>query len=173
LVGTCRRPCAVLHKPMGRSMRSRQSTRLNLRVPAVYLTSAILAFSAFVATCRINKLQPVNLACGFESHPLRQTSCFQLVDSKTNPHGIRLTSKSRPCRPPFLREGLSCTPGSTSSSTSRHPSGAGSGSQSPSVPERRTASRSKPSAITSVSCRGRTGSTVIREPEGHPPKPWR
>jgi hypothetical protein len=61
-------------------MRSRHSTRSKSRVPAVYLTSAFLAFSAFVAICRINNLQPVNVACGFESHPLRQTfSSFLLA----------------------------------------------------------------------------------------------
>jgi len=60
-------------------MRSRHSTRLKPRVPAVYLSLAFLAFSAFVAICRINNLQPVNVACGFESHPLRQAVFASLL----------------------------------------------------------------------------------------------
>ena len=51
-------------------MGPRQSTRLKLRVPAVYLSSAFLALSAFVAIRRINNLQPVNVACGFDSSRL-------------------------------------------------------------------------------------------------------
>jgi hypothetical protein len=58
-------------------MRSRHSTRLKLRVPAVYLSLAFLAFSPFVAICRINNLQPVNVACGFDSPRLHQKSTPQ------------------------------------------------------------------------------------------------
>jgi len=37
------------------------------RVPAVYLSLAFLALSAVVAICRINNLQPVKVARGFDS----------------------------------------------------------------------------------------------------------
>lgn len=77
LAGTCREPCAVLHTPMGRSLKSRQTSRLKPRVPAVYLSLAFLVSSAYVAICRISKLQPVKGARGSTPSHSRKGLCRQ------------------------------------------------------------------------------------------------
>jgi len=82
-----------------------------------------------------------------------------------------LTSKRPVCYPRFvLTGGPSCTAGSTSSSTSRPRSAAGSGNRYPRTGEREATSGRRPRAITSTSFGGRRSGGTIRKRAAHPQK---
>ena len=57
------------------------------RVPAVYLSSAFLAFLAVSATCRINKLRAFNVTRGFDSPRLHHSNLFILHILACGPRG--------------------------------------------------------------------------------------
>ncbi len=98
LCSNCTRsPVSARHRPHSSCPDAKVEDLPQCRVPAVYLSLAFLALLSFVAICRINNLQPVNMACGFDSHPRLQ--CLQGTSSLLSPRGIRL---------PIVRKGPDC-----------------------------------------------------------------